>query len=508
MTSAALKRRVSASAGPPLDQRLQQDRALTALDKPPHFDVDETKIHVPTLRAGNVSRTALVNRLRALDGVPVVSVVGAAGYGKTTALAQWAERDARPFAWISLDERDNDPVILLRHVATALDRIEPLETRAIDALRSTRRALSPSALPRLAAALSSRKRPIVLVLDDLHALRSRESINAVCCLAEHIPPGSMLVVTSRVKPRLPIASWRAQGELFEVGTDQLTLSSREAAMLLKAAGARLGDEQLMELIRRCEGWPAALYLAALSLNEENRDMIDPGPFSGEDRYLADYLRTEYLAGLRPGPMRFLRRTAVLDQMCGSLCDAVLGEQGSARELERIERWNLFLIPLDRRREWYRYHQLFRELLRRELVEREPDLVPILHSRAADWYEARGDLESALEHADAAGDRARAARILSSIALPAYNSGRVGTVETWLGHFDDTTQLERFPQVAAIGSRIHASRGRSAEAERWLEAAERSSGEKPRRNGGSVRPWIAVLHAALDSDTGYETPVPA
>jgi LuxR family maltose regulon positive regulatory protein len=147
---------------------------------------------------------------------------------------------------------------------------------------------------------------------------------------------------------------------------------------------------LLELIRRCEGWPAALYLAALSLRTNPADMVDLEPFSGDDRYLADYLRTEYLAGLRPGPMRFLRRTAVLDQMCGSLCDAVLGEQGSARELERIERWNLFLIPLDRRRQWYRYHHLFGELLRRELVEREPDLVPILHSRAADWYEARGE----------------------------------------------------------------------------------------------------------------------
>ena len=326
------------------------------------------------------------------------------------------------------------------------------------------------------------------MLDDLHALRSRESINAVCRLAEHIPPGSVLVFTSRVKPRLPIASWRAQGGLFEVGTDQLTLSSREAAMLLKAAGARFDDEELLGLIRRCEGWPAALYLAALSSQDESADLVDAQPFSGDDRYLADYLRNEYLAGLRPGPMRFLRRTAVLDQMCGSLCDAVLGEQGSGRQLELIERWNLFLIPLDRRREWYRYHRLFGELLRRELVEHEPDLVPVLHSRAADWYEKRGDLESALEHADAAGDRARAARILSIIALPAYNSGRAATVENWLSHFDDVTQLERFPLVAALGSRIHASSGRSAEAERWLEAAERSNSRKAspkRRLGASV-----------------------
>ena len=476
MPSAALKRGVSASPGP--------RRALTALEKPPPFEVDETKIQVPPLRPGTVSRTALVNRLRALDSFPVVSVVAAAGYGKTTALAQWAARDARPFAWISLDDRDNDPVFLLRHVATALDRIEPLDLRAIDALRSTRRALSPHALPRLTAALASRKRPLVLVLDDLHALRSRESITAICRLAEHIPQGSVLVLTSRVKPRLPIASWRAQGALFEVGTDQLALSSREAAMLLAAAGAKLDDEDLLELIRRCEGWAAALYLAALSLNEDSNVLDDPVRFSGDDRYLADYLRTEYLSGLRPGPMRFLRRTAVLDQMCGSLCDAVLDERGSAGELEKIERWNLFLVPLDRRREWYRYHHLFGELLRRELVEREPELVPVLHSRAADWYEARGDLESALEHAGAAGDRVRAARILSSIALPAYNSGRVATVESWLRQFDDMTQLERFPQVAVLGSRIHAS-ARSLARRRALARSGRARADGDAN--GSVRP---------------------
>ena len=431
---------------------------------------------MPPLRPGTVSRTALVNRLRALDAFPVVSVVAAAGYGKTTALAQWAARDARPFAWISLDDRDNDPVFLLRHVATALDRIEPLDMRAIDALRSTRRALSPHALPRLTAALASRKRPLVLVLDDLHALRSRESITAICRLAEHVPHGSVLVLTSRVKPRLPIASWRAQGALFEVGTDQLALTSREAAMLLAAAGAKLDDEDLLELIRRCEGWAAALYLAALSLNEHGNVLDDPVRFSGDDRYLADYLRTEYLSGLRPGPMRFLRRTAVLDQMCGSLCDAVLDERGSAGELEKIERWNLLLVPLDRRREWYRYHHLFGELLRRELVEHEPELVPVLHSRAADWYEARGDLESALEHAGAAGDRVRAARILSSIALPAYNSGRVATVEGWLRQFDDMKELERFPQVAVLGSRIHALNGRSPR----RRAMARSGRAEPRR----------------------------
>jgi LuxR family maltose regulon positive regulatory protein len=493
-------RAVSTPEIQPRKQRQGTRRALVAIEQAPPFDVVEAKVHAPALKPGAVSRTALVNRLRATEGFPVVSVVAAAGYGKTTMLAQWAARDVRPFAWISLDERDNDPLVLLRHVAIALDRIEPLDDRVLNALRPPRRTVSVSALARLTAALSSRKRQLVLVLDDVHALRSRESINVVCGLAEHIPAGSILVLTSRVQPRLPIAAWRAQGELFEVDVDQLAFSSREAAILLNAAGVKLNDVEAAELIRRCEGWPTALYLAALSLRDGPRGRLDPGRFAGDDRYLVDYVQAEYLSRLRPGPLRFLRRTAVLERMCGSVCDAVLDDEGSARELEKIERLNLFMVPLDRRREWYRYHHLFRELLLHDLTEREPDLVPVLHNRAADWYEAHGDLESALKHADAAGDRERAARIITGIALPVYDSGRVTTVESWLRRFDDTEQLERHVPIAALGGMVHALRGRFAEAERWLEAAEKGMNGAPVQNGdNAVRSWVSVVRAAMCRD---------
>ncbi len=492
----APERRGSTSESQP---RNGAQRARRALAEEPPFDIVEAKLRAPVLRPGTISRTALVNRLRAARAFPVVTVVAAAGYGKSTVLAQWAERDSRPVAWVSLDEGDNDPVVFLRHVATALDRVEPLDAGVLDALRSPARAIS-SALPRLAATFSSRERPIVLVLDDLHALHSRESLGAVSSLAAHVSPRSMIVLASRVKPTLPIAKWRAEGKLYEVGVDELALSPREATMLLSAARVKLADDEATELIRRCEGWPAALYLAALALRDGNRDLIDSGGFSGEDSYLADYLYAEYLSVLRPGHLRFLRRTAVLDRMCGSLCDAVLDDKGSGRELEMIERWNLFLTPLDRRREWYRYHHLFQELLLHDLAANEPELIPILHRRAADWFEARGDPESALKHACASGDRTRAAAIITRIALPVYNNGRVVTVERWLRQFERTTELERFPEVAVLGSRIHAMRGRSAEAERWLEAAERGMKSEPLASGAStVRAWIAVLRAVMCRD---------
>jgi len=216
--------------------------------------------------------------------------------------------------------------------------------------------------------------------------------------------------------------------------------------------------------------------------------------------MADYLRSEYLAQLRPGALRFLRRTSVLDRMCGSLCDAILDDEGSARELEKIERSNLFLVPLDHQREWHRYHHLFRDLLRRELTEREPQLVPILHGRAADWYELHGDPESALEHALAAGDLDRVAAIVTEIALPTYYGGRIASVERWLSHFEHEGLLERYPGVALQGGWVHAIGGRAADARRWLDAAERGTFKGTLSDGcTSLRPWIAVLRAALCRD---------
>jgi LuxR family maltose regulon positive regulatory protein len=264
-------------------------------------------------------------------------------------------------------------------------------------------------------------------------------------------------------------------------------------MLLSSAGARLDDARTEELVEHCEGWAAALYLAALSIRDGRQAGFESVRLGGDDRYLADYFRAEYLLHLRPGPLRFLRRTAVLDRLSGALCDAILEDEGSGRELEKIERANLFLVPLDNRREWYRYHHLFRDLLQHELLVEEPELVPELHTRAADWFEANGDRESALEHAFAAGDTTRAAALFGDVALEVYHSGRVATIERWLERFESDGLLERHPDVAVRGSVVHALRGRPEAAAEWLDAAARGVSAKAR---SPVAPAIAVMRAWL------------
>ncbi len=446
------------------------------------LDVVEAKIRVPAPRPGSISRTGLVNRLRVPGTHDVAALVAPAGYGKTTVLAQWAERDERPFAWVTVDERDDEPLVLLRHVAAALHRIEPLDPAALASLRRSR-SVWTTAVPRLAAALAALDDPAVLVLDDVSRLRSPESLEAILVLADHLSPGSLLVLAGRALPLPGLASLRASGRLLEVGTPRLALTRRETELLLRAAGVELPRGELAELFATTEGWPAGLSLAALALRD--RDAV-----GADDRYFADYLRSECLAGLTRERLAFLERTSLLERMCGGLCDAVLDRTGSAAELEELEAAGLLLVPLDRSRTWYRYHRLFGALLRRELERREPDRTA-LHERAADWLEANGEPDGAIGHATAAGDLDRVARLVGAIVPPAFDGGRAATIERWLGIFDDDAELERRPAVALLGAWVHAVRGRAADAERWLAAAERSP--------AAARPLVALVRAALCRD---------
>jgi len=482
-------------------RQLAPSRPRSALQKrvEPRPDVFEARIHVPEPRSGTVSRTALVNRLRTLASSAVVTISAPAGYGKTTVLAQWATRDARPFAWVSLDPSDNDPVVFLRHVGAALDAVEDLSTPVRGVLGAQGSTVWKSGLPRLTGWLVSREEPLVLVLDDAHLLRSKEALRLVSVLAEHLGEGSLLVLAGRALPRLPLASMRAAGRLVELGGQQLALDRREAQLLLHATGIELDLVQATSVVDRCEGWAAGLYLAGLAARDEEderRRTEQLVAFRGDDRYLSDYFRDEYLSNLRPAQLRFLRRTSILERMSGALCDLVLGDSGSARELEKIERSNLFLVPLDRRREWYRYHHLFRDLLQRELLETEPELVPQLHHRAANWYERRGELESALEHAWLGRDLDRVAEIFTAIALPMYFGGRVVTVERWLARFDEEA-CRRYPGVALMGAWVHALRGRREAAVECLAAAESGPFEGVLPDGSrTLEPWLAVLRAGM------------
>lgn len=463
------------------------------------FDLIDAKLAPPAMRTETVVKSELIGRLRD-SGTRSASVVAPAGWGKTTLIAQWAERDARPFAYVSLDERDNDAVVLLRYIAAALDRVEHLSPAVFDALSAPGRSMWATCIPRVAGALSAVTTPVVLVLDDLHFVRNPTCLDAISTLLEHVPEGSLMVVATREDPELPLPRLRAQGRLLEIDLDDLRLHQEEAAALLRGAGVDLGQADAAELTRRTEGWPAGLYLAALSLAAGAPDMGEAHAFSGTDRFVADYLRLELLSRLTADEVRFLTHTSVLDRMCAGLCDAVLGGGDSASRLESLERSNLFLVPLDRRRQWYRYHHLFQDLLRNELEQREPGLAPVLNRRAMQWCEANEMPEAAIHYGREAGESDAVARLVEALTVPTYYGGGIATVEHWLEWYDDDELLERHPTVAILGAWVWLMTGRPVEADRWARAAERSTFNPPIPDGSaSLQPWIATLRAHMCPD---------
>jgi LuxR family transcriptional regulator, maltose regulon positive regulatory protein len=466
------------------------DRA-TALRLP--FELQESKFHPPAARRGIVARTALVDRLGA-SHVPFIALVAPAGYGKTTLLAQWAERVGPRVAWVSCDDRDNDPVVLLSAVAVALDRIEPVDPAIFRALASSGTGIT--AVRKFVSGIASMHLPVTLMLDQVEAVTSKQCLSTIAEFALRLPPGWQLGLASRSIVPLPAARLRAQGGIVEVSAEDLAMSPREAFLLLEGAGVELARTSIHELLGRTEGWPAGLYLAALAIKAGTRHIEVRATFTGDDRFMGDYLRSELLDRVSPAEASFLTRTSVLERMCGSLCDTILGEKGSARVLDGLEARNLLVVPLDRHREWYRYHRLLRELLQGELRRREPDLVQDLHFRAAAWYEANAMPEAAIDHAQAAGDYDRVARLVLELAQPVWAGGRVETVVHWMEWLRDGTSAEHFGAIAVHGSLIFALLGQPSEAERWAAAAERASPAGVLPDGSTMEGTLAYLRAIL------------
>lgn len=473
------------------------DSPLAGIQRTAPFELLEAKLGIPAVLPGSVSRTPLVNRLRASRASSVATVLAPAGYGKTTLLGQWADRDERPFAWVSIDDDDNDPLVFTRYIASSLSRVQHVDPTVFDALK-TRRSWASHALARLTSAFLSSPSPLVLVFDDVQGLRSRESLKVVAALAQHVPDGSTLVLAGRVRPRLPFGRLRSTGRLFELGRADLELSRRETDRVLRAVGVELEPDEVAELADWTEGWAAGTYLAALSL-KDGTTKARATAVVHDDRFVDDYFDLEHLSRLQPKDVRFLTRTAVLERMCGPLCDAILEACDSAERLESLARANLFLVPLDPRRRWYRYHNEFRAFLRGELERREPGLVAELNRRAAAWCEAQGALEPAIHYARAAGDVDVVARLVSTLALGLCSSGRAATVEPWLEWFDDD-RLAEYPTVALLGAWVHLLRGRPVAATRWLGCAERGRSDGRLPDGSrSIEPWLALLRAAMCRD---------
>jgi LuxR family maltose regulon positive regulatory protein len=296
-----------------------------------------------------------------------------------------------------------------------------------------------------------------------------------------------------------VARLRAQGGIVEVSVEDLAMGPQEAASLLEGAGAELDEASIHDLLQRTEGWPVGLYIAALAMKSGSRQSEVGFTFTGDDVFMGDYLRSELLDLVSDTEASFLTRTSVLDRMCGSLCDTILGAKGSQRVLERLEGRNLLVVPLDRRREWYRYHHLLQELLRAELRRREPDLVQDLHFEAAVWYEANAMPEAAIGHAQAAGDYDRVARLVLELAQPVWAGGRVETVLRWMEWLRDMTSAEHYGAIAVHGSLIFALLGQPSEAERWAAAAERASPAGVLPDGSTMQGTLAYLRANLCRD---------
>jgi LuxR family transcriptional regulator, maltose regulon positive regulatory protein len=463
----------------------------------PAFDLYTSKLHCPPIRSGTIRRSSLIKQLAEDQPGAIVSVVAPPGYGKTTLLSQWAEADGRAFAWVSVDKADNDPKVLLTYVAEALDTIEPIDGGVFEALASPASSVPGSVVPRLGSALWAVSEPMVLVLDDVHLLDNRECLAALSALADHVPAGSRLVLAGRTSPPVRMARLRAEGRLLEIGPDDLSLNPAEADSLLRDAGVALGGDDVAELHRRTEGWPAGLYLAALYLREGGSVRRAAVSFGGDDRLVSEYMESEFLDRISQRQRVFLTRTAVLERMCGPLCEAVLDLPGAGPILQNLSRSNLLLVPLDRRGEWYRYHHLFRDMLLAELARLEPGMAPVLRRRAASWCLSNGLPEEALEYSIAAEDADSVAYLFEKLCIPTYYQGRRNTPRRWLQWLEDHGGIKGHPMVAVQAAFISAVLGRPVEAERWALMVERWQFEDAIGPENPVtKAWTAFVRALL------------
>jgi LuxR family transcriptional regulator, maltose regulon positive regulatory protein len=433
------------------------------------FPVLETKLVPPPPRAGLLRRDALIDRLVTSSEVPVVAVVAPAGYGKSTLLAQWSESDPRHFAWLQIDERDNDPSVLLAYIAFALGGASALGPEVAEALASPGPSVWTVAVPRLGAALAAQSPPFVLVLDDVDRLTESDPADILVALASHLHGGSQFVLAGRSPGRLPIPRILAGGRGTLIDTSDLQLSDDDAGAVLLAAGVDLPAGEVSAINRSTEGWPAGLYLTALSIRSKRnngRTPIRASPLT--DQLVGDYIRTEILSRLTSDDLGFLLDASALERFSGPLCDSVMERKDSGARLDELARANLLLIPLDDRQEWYRYHTLLRDHLLTELRRRDEPRVRALHARAAAWHGSHADDETALEYAMLAGDIDQAAQLLPQLAQRAYNSGRVGSLRRWFEAMDQGGVPLHHSDVAVVGAILFSLLDDPAQADHWAQ----------------------------------------
>ena len=439
---------------------LEADQLSSRSDAP---SVLVTKLHPPFVPAETVARERLFERMREGRGRRLSLVACPAGFGKSTLLAAWREDESRerPVAWLSLDEGDDDAVVLWAHVIEALCRACPgLERDALSAMVASAPLLEV-VLPRLVNELAEQDE-IVLVLDDYHRLSGASARDSVAWFVDHLPSSVQLVLSTRTDPALPLGALRAHGQLLELRVDELRFTGEEANEFLNGRlGLGLAAADVDLLVSRTEGWPAGIYLAALSLTgkEDKHGLV--AAFDGTSAHVVDFLSSEVLAAYEPDLQRFMLHTSVLERLCAPLCDAVLGRDGSAGALETLARSNLFLIPLDDQRRWFRFHHLFAQILRVELERREPALVPELHRRAFAWHAESGTTDEAIHHAVSAHAYREAGQLIAETWVHYANVGRTTSVLDWLLRFPAET-LDADPRLLLVKAWVSALGGREGD----------------------------------------------
>jgi LuxR family transcriptional regulator, maltose regulon positive regulatory protein len=482
-----------------------QETVINASDEPsadPARIVLKPKLRAPLPRPEQLVRRRLLTFLSNSLNRKVSVISAPTGYGKTTLLAHWRqiEEAEMPFAWVTLDEQDNDLIRLWRHIVESLRQVVPAEDFGADVLTgmSVRgQDFVGSVIPTLINELAELPHQVVLVLDDYQFITEEDAHESVAFIVEHLPENVHLVISSRSDPPLPLGRLRAMGEMNEIRTEQLAFSEEEAECLLNdKLELDIGPDDLSVLLERTEGWPAGIYLASLSLQNKEDKHAFIESFRGSNRYIVGLLGEEVLAGLTKEVRRFLLETSILRMMNGPLCDAVTGREDSAGLLRELARSNLFVISLDEQGEWYRYHHLFSELLLYELRSSRPDLVPTLRKRASVWLEGAGYFEGAVRQAIAVTDYERVGLLIARHWYGYVSAGQTATVERWLESLPEEMIIHDAP-LALVKAWICALGGRREECEQFLTLAESITYEGPLPDGtASVEAGAAILRASF------------
>lgn len=443
------------------------------------------------VRSGLVQRDRLLSRLAETADSPVLMVIAPAGYGKSTILADWIARDSRPGAWLTLEDRHNDPAMLLGAVASLLDRIEPVGEEVFAPLGAPRSGVSDVVVPRLCDTLRRRKQPFVLILDDLHCVDRQDCLEPVAALLQAVPAGSQIAIASRTQPPLPLGRMRADRVMAEFGAPDLEMNREEATRTLRASGLDIGPDAVGRIVDRTEGWPVGIYLAGLSLGRTNGATPVTADFGGDDLAVADYVKDVFLSELDQETHDFLVRTSILDRLSADVCDAVLEAGGSGEMLRRLVRSNLLIIPLDHRDDAYRLHALLREMLRAELGHLDPAVRAGLHARASRWFQERGDMDRAVQHAIETGDPNLAGELVWANAAAYTSSGRHATVRGWMKNFSEE-QVAAQPPLCLAQATLDLAEGDGAGVERWTGIALDTLG----RSGGAERDLRTVTAGVI------------